>query len=200
MKKVILSLIVAVAALTNVNAQDNRMWVGGTVGLWSSQVHGSDAELSFKVMPEFGFILSDNLGFGISLGAGHTHVADSDYGPSLNFKGANSSVSSVNIYRINPFLRYTFLKGNIGALFIDGGVGYEFQSYNGQNSNVQLLDVGFKPGVAVNVSNRISLIGKFGFLGYEYAYAKEESTKNHRNSFGFDFNMKNVELGVSLKF
>jgi len=192
MKRLFFTLAIVMSALIGANAQEpGHMWVGGTVGLWSSKIKGADNELSFKVLPEFGYVINDNIGIGISLGGGHTHSKDL-----LDFKNSESSSASANFYRVSPFLRYAFLQGDLGSLFFDGGVGYEHWKECGGSSKTHTLDVGFKPGVAVNVSDNVSLIGKFGFLGYEYT----KSGDYERNSFGFDFDMENIEIGMSLKF
>ncbi|MDU1904905.1 MAG: outer membrane beta-barrel protein [Dysgonomonas sp.] len=191
MRKLIFTLAIALGAFFSVNAQEvGGMWVGGTVGLWSSKVKGADSELSFKVLPEFGYVISDNVGIGISLGGGHI------YGESLNFKDGEQGGKEANYYRVNPFLRYAFLKGSMGSLFFDGGVGYEHHKVCNGGAKGQRIDAGFKPGLALNVSDKVSLIGKFGFLGYQY----EKVGDVKRNSFGFDFDMDNIELGMALKF
>lgn len=193
MKRLFFTLAIVASALICTNAQEpGQMWVGGTVGFWSSKVKDADNQISYKVLPEFGYAINDNVGIGISIGGGHTHSNEF-----LDFKNSTSGNQSTNYYRINPFLRYAFLKGSMGSLFFDAGVGYEHHKINGGGSKTHLLDVGFKPGVALNVSDKVSLIGKFGFLGYEYTKSGDSF---ERNSFGFDFNMENIELGMSLKF
>lgn len=168
------------------------MWVGGTADIWSSKVKGADSELSFKVMPEFGYILNENLAVGIALGGSHNKV---------HYSFGDLSVSEgLNSYTVNPFLRYTFLKGELGSLFFDGGVAYNWSKVTNGGQKTSGLDVGLKPGVAVNVSNKISLIGKFGFLGYNYTKVGEGKEAVTRNQFGLNLDMRNVELGVNFKF
>ncbi len=118
MKKLFLTIAVALGVFSAASAQSN-MWVGGTAGLWSSKVKGSDSQLSFKVMPEFGYILNSNVGIGIALGGAHTHGG-------LDFDGNTTQgyAGSTNEYIVNPFVRYTFLKGDLGGLFFDGGGSY----------------------------------------------------------------------------
>lgn len=192
MKKLFLTIAVALGVFSAASAQGN-MWVGGTAGIWSSKVKGGDSQLSFKVMPEFGYILNSNVGIGIALGGAHTHGANSD----LKFDGNDlTSKGSVNSYKVNPFLRYTFLKSDLGGLFFDGGVAYGWEKGTNGGDKANTLEVGLRPGVAINVSNKVALLGKFGFLGYQTGKVKETRT----NSFGFDFDMSNIELGVNLKF
>ncbi len=190
MKKLFLTVAVALGVFSAASAQEN-MWVGGTAGLWSSKVKGGDSELSFKVMPEFGYILSENIGVGIALGGAHTH--GSTY---FDNNGGVASAKSTNTYIINPFLRYTFLKSDLGGLFVDGGVSYGWSKGTSGGAKGNEIQVGLRPGVAINVSNKVSLTGKFGFLGYQQDKEGEMKT----DSFGFDLDMRNFEFGVSYKF
>ncbi|PXV62208.1 outer membrane protein with beta-barrel domain [Dysgonomonas alginatilytica] len=204
MKKLFLTIAVALGVFTAVSAQSN-MWVGGTAGIWSSKEKGGDSQLSFKVMPEFGYILNSNVGIGIALGGAHDHG-------STNFDGNMFAAqeSSTNTYIVNPFLRYTFLKGDLGGLFFDGGVSYGWSKGTTGGLKGSQLEVGLRPGVALSVSNKITLLGKFGFLGYQnlkYDYLTiapstgiYDKTTRETNSFGFDFDMRNIEFGVNYKF
>lgn len=195
MKKLFLTIAVALGMFTAVSAQSN-MWVGGTAGIWSSKVKGGDSQLSFKVMPEFGYILNSNVGIGIAIGGAHVH------GGSLNFDGntATAAEGSRNEYKVNPFLRYTFLKSELGGLFFDGGVSYDWSKGTAGGSKATGMEVGLRPGVAINVSNKVALLGKFGFLGYQYDKQGDGDEAVKTNSFGFDFDMRNIELGVNFKF
>jgi hypothetical protein len=188
MKKLFFTLAIALGTLTVANAQEaGKMWVGGTVGIWSSKVKGGDSQLSYKILPELGYTLTDNIGVGISVGGGHTHTGD------LKFEGTDSAKGAANFYRVNPFLRYTFLKGDLGSLFLDGGVSYEWAKGVSGGAHGHMWQAGIKPGVALNVSNKISLLGKFGFIGYE-------AQNGGSRSFGLDLDMSNIELGMNLKF
>lgn len=192
MKKLFLTLAIALGTLTAANAQDvGKMWVGGTVGISSSKIKGGDSQLSFKVLPEFGYVVSDNIGVGISLGGGHRHGDLSTSSTDLD-KGVNEE--AYNYYKVSPFLRYTFLKGDLGSLFIDAGASYEWGKGVAKSSaHTHTWEAGIKPGVALNVSDKISLLGKFGFIGYQAVNGKDRS-------FGLNLDMSNVELGMSLKF
>ncbi len=182
MKKLFFTLAILLSAIT-INAQDvGQMWVGGHVGFGSSKTKGEKALTSFTIMPEFGYVLQENLGLGIAVGYEHAKQGD------VKEDG----------YKIAPFVRYSFLKGDIGGLFVDGGVGYTHlkESYSSVSTKTDLFEVGFRPGVAINVSSRIALTAKYGFLGYQHE--KEGDAKT--NSFGFDFNLNNCLFGMSLVF
>lgn len=189
MKKLFLTLTVLFSLVITANAQDvGQMWVGGSVGLSNTSVKvggNSESYLNFKIVPEVGYVVNDKIGVGIKVGYQQTEI-----------DLAAESLDKVEGFIVNPFVRYSVLKGNIGGLFIDGGVGYSHMKNKTDDSKVNAMEVGFRPGVSLNVSEKIALTAKFGFLGYEYAKAGEVKVHN----YGFDFNLDQVLLGVSLVF
>lgn len=197
MKKLFFTLALILGVFA-VNAQNvGQMWVGGSVGLWSSKVKGEDSQTSYKILPEFGYVFSENLGVGINVGYAHME------GKAANIGGTYYNSDDADGFIVAPFIRYTFLKGNIGGLFLDGGVGYthlkeKYTNALGEKDDVKvnMFEVGIKPGVAISVSEKVSLTGKIGFIGYQYEKAGEAKT----NSFGLDIDLSRVELGASIVF
>jgi hypothetical protein len=190
MKKLFFTLVIVLGLATTVSAQEvGQIWVGGSVGFNSAKVGDADRVTAYRIIPEIGYVLSENLGVGVKLGYGHNltvaDLSDED-GYTLTAKDA---------FTINPFLRYSFLKGEIGGLFIDGGVGYTQYKFEG-DGKINQFEVGFRPGVAVKVSDKISLTGKFGFLGYQHAKMGETKA----DQFGLDLDLGQTELGVSIVF
>jgi len=185
MKKLIFTLALVFGLTTVVNAQQpGQMWVGGSVAFKTSKIKDGDRLTNYNILPEFGYVLTDNLGLGVNLGYAHHEYSD------------DGKKMKVNGFTINPFARYSFLKGNIGGLFVDGGAGYTYGKNKTMNTKMHELEIGFRPGVAVNVSDKISLTGKFGFLGYQY----EKIGDQKKNSFGFDFDLSQVQFGVNIIF
>lgn len=186
MKKLFFTLAIMLGFATTVSAQEvGQIWVGGAVGFNSTKSGDADRVTSYKIIPEFGYVFSENLGVGVKLGYGHNKTV---LGSDDTFKDS---------FTVNPFLRYSFLKGDIGGLFIDGGVGYTYGKEDGDDAaKLNAWEVGFRPGVAVKVSDKISLTGKFGFLGYQNQ--KLGGVKS--NDFGFDFDLSQTELGVNIVF
>lgn len=190
MKKLIFTLAIMLGLATTVSAQEvGQMWVGGSVGFNSSKIGDGDRVSSYRIIPEFGYAFSENMGVGIKLGYAHNK---SVLGIDATFKDA---------FTVNPFLRMAFLKGEMGSLFVDGGAGYTYgksdkDPVTDKSTKLNAWEVGFRPGVAVNVSKRITLTGKFGFLGYQHSKLGEIKT----DDFGFDFDLGQTELGVSLVF
>ena len=162
MKKSLLAFCLIIAAVS-VKAQDvGQIWIGGNIGYSSHKMDKLDRLNSFTVLPEIGYVINENLGVGINVGYKHQETYQ------FVNEEANFIKNKVNSFRVAPFLRYTFLKGNIGGLFVDGGFAYEEgkdKSYIDYKTN--LIEAGIRPGIAISVSDKVSLIGKFGFLGYK---------------------------------
>lgn len=190
MKKLFFTLAIMLGLATTVSAQEvGQIWVGGAVGLSSTKSGDADRVTSYRIIPEIGYVFAENLGVGIKLGYGHNKAVLSNF--------SDDALAAKDAFTVNPFLRYSFLKGDIGGLFIDGGVGYTYGKEDGDDAaKLNAWEVGFRPGVAVKVSDRITLTGKFGFLGYQ----NEKLGDVKYDGFGFDFDLGQTELGVSIIF
>jgi len=188
MKKLFITLAFITLAFISMNAQEvGQWWIGGSAGFWSSKAKGSSSVTSYKILPEVGYALNQNLALGISLGYAHSD---------MGFEKLDLEVGEIDLFTVSPFVRMAFLQGDLGALFVDGGVSYAFADLKDFDEDLNMIEVGFRPGVAFNVSNRISLIGKFGFLGYQYIKAGD----NKVNSFGLELDMSQFQVGACLKF
>ena len=194
MKKLIFTLAIVLAAATVSAQESGKMWVGGSVGFSSSKTKGSDAQTSYKILPEFGYFIQDNLAIAVSVGYKHLEGAQLKDLTNANLDAAVDG--ELEGFTIAPFVRYTFLKGNVGGLFIDGGVGYSHLKEKTADIKYNMFDIGFRPGVAINVTDNLAVTGKFGFLGYQYTKAGHAKT----NSFGLDFDMTQFLVGVSYVF
>ncbi len=177
MKKIMMTLA-AVAVAATMNAQS---YVGGSFG-FTSVSHDGDNVTAFEVMPEIGTTLTDDLAFGIA------------FGYAQNGKD-NSKVSS---WSINPYLRYTFAKFDKVNVFVDGTVGYENTDSKKLNYKTGEFEVGLKPGVAVNLTDEVSFVAHFGFLGYNY-YKPDFNGAKATNTFGVNLD-SNVLFGLYFNF
>ncbi|MEN9919222.1 MAG: hypothetical protein RL662_1658 [Bacteroidota bacterium] len=200
MKKSFLTLTVVLAALTTKAQEVGQMWIGGSFGISASEVKDGDSQVSYRILPEFGYVISDNIGIGISGGFAHTEGA----GIVLDNSRSTIEGSEQEGFVVNPFVRYSFLKGDLGALFLDGGVGYTHAKDRKNDDKATLLEVGARPGVAFNVSDKISLTAKFGFIGYQHL--KDETVINNQKQtvktsvIGIDLDMRQILVGMALKF
>ena len=160
MKKIILTAIIAIATLTGVNAQHYRWWVGGRTSLWNGEY-----KTSFTVAPEAGYQITPQLTAATSLALEAYRFA---------YEGNINSSTSVGLI-FNPYMRYTFFKTGILMGFVDGGFEVGLGDYDG-------LQIGFKPGLAMILSNRFTAAFQFGFIGYNDG----KDIGGRDKGFGFD--------------
>lgn len=184
MKRLLLTLAVVFGLTTGISAQSGKVWIGGSIGLNTSKVKDGEKLTNFNITPEAGYMLSDDWGIGLKMGYAHKE-----------YEEAGNKAKSDG-FTVNPFARYSFLKGDIGGLFVDGGVGYSYSKIKSTDTKVHDMEIGFRPGVAINVSDRLALTGKFGFVGYQY----EKFGSKKTNSFGFDFDLSQIQLGLNFVF
>lgn len=188
MKKFFMTLVAAVAVAASANAQ---VYVGGGFGLGSYKydAEGAEAVTYYKLLPEIGYNFNDKWAAGVVFG----------------WAGANKD--HARAVSVSPYARYTFVKFNHVNVFVDGGVGYTH--YN--NANVGLgngtdyvgarsmneLKVGFKPGVAVNLNDKLSFVAHVGFLGYTRTKIRDAKAFN---DWGVDVDGNNLTFGLYYNF
>ncbi|WP_294619467.1 outer membrane beta-barrel protein [uncultured Bacteroides sp.] len=170
MKKFVILLFVAMAALS-VKAQ---VYVGGTVSLW----HNDDADATaFTLNPEVGYNLNEKLAVGGILTFAHSKLDEGKY----------------NAFGIAPYLRYSYYENKIVRLFVDGGLGFSTQKVKGFDA-VNGFEIGFKPGIAIKLNDKFSLVAKCGFLGYRDDYM------NVGSGYGFNFKSEDLSFGFHYEF
>ena len=184
MKKIFAVALVAMMTMT-VNAQ---VYVGGGVGLQSSSYDGN-SETFFKLMPEIGYNLNEDWAVGITVGYGESKTTIKE--------GNVKATAKVKSFEIAPYARYTFAKFDKVNLFVDGTVDYLHTDNAGDKNNT--FSIGLKPGVAVNLNDKLSFVAHAGFLGYQNSKDDYEGAKA-ANTFGFDLDGSNLSFGVYYNF
>lgn len=184
MKKIMMTLA-AVAVAATMNAQ---VYLGGGIGLGTTSYDG-DSETFFKIIPEIGYNLDENWAVGLTIGYGETTSKVK------NAAGVRVT-DKVKNFTIAPYARYTFAKFDKVNLFVDGTVGYEYNKIG--EVKINSFSIGFKPGVAVNLNEKLSFVAHVGFLGYENEKVKGDDKST--NSFGFDLSGNNLSFGVYYNF
>ena len=190
MKKVLLTLVLAVITVITANAQ---VYVGGNLRLWRNTVN--DADLTdIKITPEIGYSINNNWAAGIAI--------DYEYGKVSNIKGY--------LWDINPYARFTFYTNGTVSLFVDGGIDYGKNKIKIDDKSYGWFDIfsaGLKPGITVKCSKHLSLIAKYGFLGYKKYEDTGLSSMNSQlqkqygeNGFGLDLNGYNLSVGLYYNF
>ncbi len=178
MKKIMMTLA-AVCVAATMNAQ---VYVGGSLGFQTTSCDG-DSETLFQILPEIGYSLNDNWAVGVTVGYGEDKAKVS---------GATAKIKS---FKVAPYARYTFLKLDKVNLFLDGGVDYIHNDYAGTKTNA--FGVGIKPGVAVNLNDKLSFVAHAGFLGYNREKADGAEAVN---TFGVGVDGNNLSFGVYYNF
>lgn len=185
MKKIALMVMVICGISTVSKAQtDGKTWIGGSIGFTTSKIKSGQSITGYSFLPEVGYAFSDKWGVGVSLGYSHDESTTNDV------------KTKSNTFILNPFARYTFLRWDIASIFVDGGVAYNYRKLKPADNEIHVLELGLRPGLTFNVSDRILLTGKFGFFGYQYS----KYLGYKQNTFAFNCNLENIQLGVSILF
>ncbi len=184
MKKIFMTLA-AVCVAATMNAQG---YIGGGIGLQSTS-HDGNTNTTIKLMPEVGYNLNDSWAIGIALG----------YGENKNtVKINNVEVSEkTKSFAVSPYARYTFAKFDKVNLFVDGGLDYVHTDVAGDKTNS--FAIGLKPGVAVNLNDKLSFVAHAGFLGWSTSKADYDGAKAF-NTFGFDLDGSDLSFGFYYNF
>lgn len=175
-------IIVAIAALMLALSANAQMYVGGSVSMNSD---GDNEKTSFELLPEIGYRLNDKWTVGGVLG--FTYCKDN---------GENIKYS---IFEIAPYARYSVLSMGPVNFFVDGGVGFSFakaKSTLATVSEYSLFEIGFKPGLAIPVSDNLSFVGHVGFLGYR----DNDGLSSQDNGFCLNVGGNDVSFGIYYSF
>jgi hypothetical protein len=180
MKKILMTMVAAFAAMS-MNAQ---LYVGGSFAFeaWSSQkLAGDKSETVFKLMPEIGYNLTDEWAIGTVIG----YQSD-------KFNGVNGVSESA--FTVAPYARYTFTKLGKVNLFVDGGVGFTSAS----KTDWTELQIGFMPGLAVNLTDNLSFVSHVGFIGYDLL--NPDGDDNNISKFGLSLDGTDISFGLYYTF
>lgn len=174
MKKIILTALVAASSLC-ANAQ---LWLGGSVGCAVTSPKVGDSNTTFTIAPTIGYSLDEN--WDLALEIGYSNYGDVAVG------------APKDAFRIAPFARYSFAKCGIATFFIDGGFGFGKVNYEG-GDDATTFNIGVRPGVKVELSPKVDLDAKLGYLGYY-------NEKDVRSIFGLSANGEALSFGLTFKF
>ena len=182
MKKIFAIALVAMMTMT-ANAQ---VYVGGGIGFQTSSNDGN-SETTIKILPEIGYNLNEDWAVGVVVGYGEGKDKTKIEGTTFTDK--------VKTFTVSPYVRYTAVKLDKVNVFVDGGFGYQNIKWGEVKDNI--WQFGLKPGVAINLNDKLSFVSHFGFLGYKNEKLKgdDESTK----SFGFNLGSE-VSFGMYYNF
>ena len=153
MKKILLLMVVAMTAM----AANAQFWVGGSLGLnfFKAEDSFSDVITQVKIAPELGYKLNNKWELAAAFNESFT-VYDGDI---------------YNSFSVEPYARFIFAKAGIASFFVDGGFGLGARGFDDDNfftrSRFEFY-IGLRPGVKIHLSEKVGLVSKLGFIGYEY--------------------------------
>ena len=174
MKKIILTALVAAASLC-ANAQ---VWLGGSVAVTSVTPDEGDSNTSFSFAPTIGYTLNENWDIALEIG----YANNGDVAKGVAKDG----------FRIAPFARFNFAKCGIATFFVDGGFGFGKVNYEG-GGDASTFNIGVRPGVKVELSPKVDLDAKLGYLGYY-------NEKDSHSMVGLSANGEALSFGLTFKF
>ena len=177
MKKIMMTLV-AIAMATTMNAQ---WYVGGTVGYSHENDKNYDVKTNvFKLLPEVGYNLNEKWALGLKIGYAYTKSGESE---------------STNMFIVNPYARYTFVKLEKVNFFCDGGFEYDYTKHGDASANG--FGINLRPGVAVNLNEKVSFVAHIGKFGWETSKWKDAESVNNVN-LGID--LASVDFGLYFNF
>ena len=190
MKKMILTALVAVVSL----AASAQIWVGGEVGFsaQNTKLNGfkTNNEATFNFLPQVGYVLNDKFDIALTIGLKHKNYRNNepatdyyDYGYYYGGEEFNA-----NSFILNPYVRYKFAKAGDFTFFVDGGFSYEYTHISKVKDNINTWELGFKPGISYNLSDKVSLVAHVG--KFAYGFSKQGDAKTN----AIDLGLKGTDL------
>lgn len=186
MKKIFAIAAIAAATVCG-TANAEGLYVGGSLGYMHNEHKGTETN-GFNILPEIGYNLNSKWAIGTTIGYEFLHVNG----------GYNS-----NMFEFNPYARYTYFRtsNNLVQLFVDGGagIGLGWTNVTGDDHTSVIWNVGFRPGIALNFTEKFSMVAHVGFLGYKGANnAAYDAGYDRQGGIWFDNN--DLTLGFYYNF
>lgn len=182
-----------------------QVYVGGGINFSSykpayievSGAKSPDSQTKFGITPEIGYKLDDKMAVGIELDYSHT----------------SNKPQTTNGFSIAPYFRYTFVKWNNVGLFTDVQFAYTYSKETVENGdtddNGNPIDAetkksgwsfGFRPGVSIDINDKLTFVTKIGFLGYEAEKPSDVQGQKSSSNFGFDFDTTGLTFALYYNF
>ena len=183
MKKFLVMAVMAVMAL----GASAQWYAGGSLNFGQTKQNG-EKTTTYGIAPEVGYNFSENWAFGGVLDLGFT----------------KQSGVKTTLINVNPYARYTYFKSDSGllSLFVDGtvGVGFGWAKAGGEKSDTAVAySLGFKPGIAFNLTDHFSIVAHIGLLGYQGGNDTYKDA-GFPEEWGLHLNGNNLTFGLYYTF
>jgi len=226
MKKTMMIACGLFLATVTVNAQDSKMWLGGTAGYSSSSSDNVDTKISGGSFgPTFGYMINENLAVGLGLSYSGTKTTDGieELGADFDGDGFDDFLlydsKSVSGLVIAPFVRYYKGLGDNLKLYgqLSIGIGSGTTSWDGVTDGINELDVddvkystlglNVAPGIQYSLGDKWSINTSIGLLGYNSRTDKDAGVNDDgevvdvkSSSIDFGLNLNDIKIGVQYHF
>jgi len=175
MKKLFLTMIVACMTM----AASAQVYLGGSVGLTGEKNGTTDKSTTyFTIAPEIGYNLSDSWAIGTKI----AYYSKEDVS---------------NQFAFAPYVRYTPWKLGQVSIFVDGGATIGFGKDKTIDKSFTSWNIGVQPGIAVNLTEKLSFVAHFGQFGYGQTKYKDIKADS---KYGFGLDLSSVSFGLFFNF
>ena len=197
MKKLLLSAAIAAFALSNVNAQEEKVgsfsngdiFATGSIS-FGSETQADDKTNTFRFNPSVGFFVSDNVAVGVAIGLQTSKFED---GFSDDFKTNAFTAGAFGQYYFTPENQFSFLV-QLSALYTSS------KSEQGSNElKGNGFTAGLAPGVNYFISKCLSLQANLGLLNYS-TFKFDAPGQESSDNFDIGLNLANINFGITYKF
>lgn len=145
---------------------------------------------------------ADNLALGLSPELGYAISNDLVVGTRLGFfyneNGTENTTEFVSrTYSVAAYLKKYFPVTEKFALDLQGEVEYDI-SNNNQDSEIDVLSVGLRPGLNYRLTDSLGFSAEIGFFGYRYQ--KSDRDFDNSTSRGFNASLNASDFRVALTY
>ncbi len=170
MKKIALTSLLAVFAISSANAATNY-FVGGGLAMMTDNEHDS----SLLLTPEFGWKLNSNWDLGVMANFGYDH----------HYEGTDDGLYQ---YGAGAFARYKVAQAGRAKLLLKGGAEVEFGTVSSEDDAIDgetftSIRAAIIPMVTYDISESFTLYANLNFLGVYAGYTFENEDLGMKESW-----------------
>ena len=168
---------------------DGRVFMGGSLMYWNDFDEKSQ---SLDLCPEIGYLFNDKWGVGLLLGYEY------------ETEKIEAGKQIAHGLKFSPFARYYYIHKGPFNLFVDGGVGLNWQMVKTPEQmsfhKSWGFEAGIRPGGCVDLAKGLCLCLRIGFVGYRNNYFMGEEPELGNSGFGIRFAPEDLLIGLEIEF
>ena len=229
MKKLLFMVIVAFSLGVNAQIEAGKIILGGSFGFGTgsgetentvgstTNTTKNNSTFSFNILPDVGYMISDQLGAG--LGIGYNYTKTTMFDALGNAPDIFDNVQKEGIFYISPFVRYYKKTGEKAYAFSEFAIPIGMGSNNDLKLNdngdgvedddpTKIFTYALQLSIGFNyfLNDRCSIEAKWAGLKYQSRTETQEGTignqnytnKTTRNNFGLGIDMTALSIGLRM--